>query len=68
MIYIKHGFLDSDTYIHKSGRIGRAGNPGICISLVEAKNLPVFKRAIVDRLPIKFHNIDSNNGLLVTKP
>ncbi|KAF5153353.1 DEAD/DEAH box helicase family protein [Theileria parva strain Muguga] len=59
---------DSDTYIHKSGRIGRAGNPGICISLVEAKNLPVFKRAIVDRLPIKFHNIDSNNGLLVTKP
>ncbi|UKJ87742.2 autoaggregation-mediating protein [Theileria orientalis] len=58
---------DTDSYIHKSGRIGRAGNPGICISLVESKNFPAFKRVIVDHLPLQFHKIEANNGLLVTK-
>lgn len=60
-------YSDTDSYIHKSGRIGRAGNPGICISLVESKNFPAFKRVIVDHLPLQFHKIEANNGLLVTK-
>ncbi|KAK2197191.1 bifunctional S-adenosyl-L-methionine-dependent methyltransferase superfamily/P-loop containing nucleoside triphosphate hydrolase [Babesia duncani] len=33
-------YLDIKSYLHKSGRVGRIGNPGLCINLVELKYYP----------------------------
>ena len=44
---------DPDTYLHRIGRTGRAGNKGIAISLVtraEEKRIKMFERAIGKRI------------------
>eukprot|EP00371_Babesia_bovis_P001809 XP_001610456.1 hypothetical protein [Babesia bovis T2Bo] len=52
---------DLTAYMHRSGRIGRVGNPGISISLVERKLLPVFSRVITRRLGTPIHNIETHS-------
>lgn len=59
---------DVTTYLHRSGRIGRAGNPGICISLVESRYLPVFQRAVCRHLPAEVHNLELFKGYLYRRP
>ncbi|GFE53733.1 DEAD DEAH box helicase domain-containing protein [Babesia ovis] len=59
---------DLTSYMHRSGRIGRAGNPGICVSLVEYKHFPVFSRVIANRLGTKIHNLEVFKGHLCRRP
>ncbi|GBE59694.1 DEAD DEAH box helicase domain-containing protein [Babesia ovata] len=59
---------DVTSYVHRSGRIGRAGNPGISISLVESRHLPVFRRVICNRLGAAVHNVEVFKGHLCRHP
>ncbi len=48
-------------YTHRSGRTGRAGNQGICISILAAKD--VYKLRSIERLVNnKFHKLDIPSG------
>ncbi|AFZ80429.1 DEAD box ATP-dependent RNA helicase family member protein [Theileria equi strain WA] len=58
---------DINFYLHLSGRIGRAGNPGIVINMVEHRLLPAFTRAIANRLPKKVYNLDFHRRYLCIK-
>src|SRR3954466_9962295 len=52
---------DVEVYTHRSGRTGRAGNQGICISIVHARE--TFKLRQIERM-IKqpFHRLDIPSG------
>ncbi len=52
---------DIEVYTHRSGRTGRAGNQGICISIVHARE--TFKLKQIERM-IKqpFHKLDIPSG------
>ncbi|CDR95800.1 membrane protein, putative [Babesia bigemina] len=62
--FTSHDLADVTSYMHRSGRIGRAGNPGISISLVESRHLPVFRRVICNRLGAAVHNVEVFKGHL----
>ena len=52
---------DIEVYTHRSGRTGRAGNQGICISILAAKD--VYKLRSIERLVNnKFHKLDIPSG------
>jgi ATP-dependent RNA helicase DeaD len=52
---------DLEVYTHRSGRTGRAGNHGICISIVKAGE--VFRLRQIEKLiNNKFHKLDIPSG------
>jgi len=52
---------DAEVYTHRSGRTGRAGNQGICISIVHAREMYKFRQ--MERLSnAKFHKLDIPSG------
>jgi ATP-dependent RNA helicase DeaD len=52
---------DVEVYTHRSGRTGRAGNVGICISIVHSKEMYKFKQ--IERINnSKFHKLDIPSG------
>lgn len=52
---------DVEIYTHRSGRTGRAGNQGICISIVHAKEMYKFKQ--IERINnSQFHKLDIPSG------
>jgi ATP-dependent RNA helicase DeaD len=52
---------DVEVYTHRSGRTGRAGNQGICISIVHSKEMYKFKQ--IERINnSKFHKLDIPSG------
>lgn len=52
---------DVEVYTHRSGRTGRAGNQGICISIVHSKEM--FKLKQIERINnSKFHKLDIPSG------
>ena len=52
---------DIEVYTHRSGRTGRAGSQGICISILSAKD--VYKLRSIERLVNnKFHKLDIPSG------
>ncbi len=52
---------DVEVYTHRSGRTGRAGNQGICISIVHAKEMYKFKQ--IERINnSQFHKLDIPSG------
>ncbi|NCT95104.1 MAG: DEAD/DEAH box helicase [Chitinophagaceae bacterium] len=52
---------DVEVYTHRSGRTGRAGNQGICISIVHSKEL--YKLKQIERINnSKFHKLDIPSG------
>jgi ATP-dependent RNA helicase DeaD len=52
---------DVEVYTHRSGRTGRAGNMGICISIVHSKEMYKFKQ--IERINnSKFHKLDIPSG------
>jgi ATP-dependent RNA helicase DeaD len=52
---------DVEIYTHRSGRTGRAGNPGICVSIVHAKEMYKFKQ--IERINnSRFHKLDIPSG------
>ncbi|GAC1443885.1 MAG: DEAD/DEAH box helicase [Sediminibacterium sp.] len=52
---------DVEIYTHRSGRTGRAGNQGICISIVHSKEMYKFKQ--IERINnSKFHKLDIPSG------
>jgi ATP-dependent RNA helicase DeaD len=52
---------DVEIYTHRSGRTGRAGNLGICISIVHAKEMYKFKQ--IERINnSQFHKMDIPSG------
>lgn len=52
---------DTEVYTHRSGRTGRAGSTGICMSIVHSKE--VYKLRSIERLiQSTFHKLDIPNG------
>jgi ATP-dependent RNA helicase DeaD len=52
---------DMEVYTHRSGRTGRAGNTGICMSIVHAREL--FKIKQIERLvQAPFHKLEIPSG------
>lgn len=52
---------DIEVYTHRSGRTGRAGKQGICISIISSKD--VYKLRNIERLVNnKFHKLDIPTG------
>jgi ATP-dependent RNA helicase DeaD len=52
---------DVEVYTHRSGRTGRAGNQGICISIVHAKE--AYKLKQIERINhSQFHKLDIPSG------
>jgi ATP-dependent RNA helicase DeaD len=52
---------DSEVYTHRSGRTGRAGNQGICISIVHAREMYKFRQ--IEKLSnTRFHKLDIPSG------
>ena len=52
---------DVEIYTHRSGRTGRAGNQGICVSIVHAKEMYKFKQ--IERINnSRFHKLDIPSG------
>jgi ATP-dependent RNA helicase DeaD len=52
---------DVEVYTHRSGRTGRAGNQGICISIVHSKEMYKFKQ--IERINhSQFHKLDIPSG------
>jgi ATP-dependent RNA helicase DeaD len=52
---------DVEVYTHRSGRTGRAGNVGICISIVHSKEMYRLKQ--IERINnSKFHKLDIPSG------
>ncbi|MCK9403104.1 MAG: DEAD/DEAH box helicase [Chitinophagaceae bacterium] len=52
---------DVEIYTHRSGRTGRAGNLGICVSIVHAKEMYKFKQ--IERINnSQFHKLDIPSG------
>ena len=52
---------DVEIYTHRSGRTGRAGNQGICVSIVHAKEMYKFKQ--IERINnSQFHKMDIPSG------
>ncbi|TDO25772.1 DEAD/DEAH box helicase [Sediminibacterium goheungense] len=52
---------DVEVYTHRSGRTGRAGNVGICISIVHSKEM--YKLKQIERINnSKFHKLDIPSG------
>ncbi len=52
---------DVEVYTHRSGRTGRAGNHGICISIVHSKEL--YKLKQIERInQSQFHKLDIPTG------
>ena len=52
---------DTEVYTHRSGRTGRAGSTGICMSIVHAKES--YKLKSIERLVQNtFHKLDIPNG------
>jgi ATP-dependent RNA helicase DeaD len=52
---------DVEVYTHRSGRTGRAGLQGICISIVHSKEMYKFKQ--IERINnSKFHKLDIPSG------
>ncbi|MEY4113749.1 MAG: hypothetical protein RLZ76_442 [Bacteroidota bacterium] len=52
---------DPEVYTHRSGRTGRAGNSGVCISLVTQRE--VYRLRQIERLiNNKFHKLDIPSG------
>jgi len=52
---------DVEIYTHRSGRTGRAGNQGICVSIVHAKEMYKFKQ--IERINnSQFHKLDIPSG------
>lgn len=52
---------DVEVYTHRSGRTGRAGNQGICISIVHAKEM--YKLKQIERInKSEFHKLDIPSG------
>ena len=52
---------DVEVYTHRSGRTGRAGNQGICISIVHTKEMYRLKQ--IERINnSKFHKLDIPSG------
>lgn len=52
---------DTEVYTHRSGRTGRAGSTGICMSIVHTKE--IYKLRSIERLiQSQFHKLDIPNG------
>jgi ATP-dependent RNA helicase DeaD len=52
---------DVEVYTHRSGRTGRAGNQGICISIIHSKEMYKFKQ--IERINrCQFHRLDIPSG------
>jgi len=52
---------DVEVYTHRSGRTGRAGNQGICMSIVHAKEM--YKLKQIERINnSRFHKLDIPTG------
>lgn len=52
---------DTEVYTHRSGRTGRAGSTGICMSIVHTKE--IYKLKSIERLiQSQFHKLDIPNG------
>lgn len=52
---------DVEVYTHRSGRTGRAGNQGICISIIHAKE--AYKLKQIERINnSQFHKLDIPSG------
>ncbi|MFM9020106.1 MAG: DEAD/DEAH box helicase [Sediminibacterium sp.] len=52
---------DAEVYTHRSGRTGRAGNQGICISIVHAREMYKFRQ--IEKLSnTRFHKLDIPSG------
>jgi ATP-dependent RNA helicase DeaD len=52
---------DTEVYTHRSGRTGRAGSTGICMSIVHSKE--AYKLRSIERLiQSTFHKLDIPNG------
>ncbi len=52
---------DTEVYTHRSGRTGRAGNTGICMSIVHSKE--TFKlRQIEKMVKVPFHKLEIPSG------
>jgi len=52
---------DAEVYTHRSGRTGRAGNQGICISIVHAREMYKFRQ--IEKLSnTRFHKLDIPTG------
>ena len=52
---------DVEIYTHRSGRTGRAGKQGICVSIVHAKEMYKFKQ--IERINnSRFHKLDIPSG------
>jgi ATP-dependent RNA helicase DeaD len=52
---------DVEIYTHRSGRTGRAGAEGICISIVHSKEMYKFKQ--IERINnSQFHKLDIPSG------
>jgi ATP-dependent RNA helicase DeaD len=52
---------DAEVYTHRSGRTGRAGNQGICLSIVHARDMYRF-RQIEKFSNARFHKLDIPSG------
>lgn len=50
------GKADTDTYVHRSGRTGRAGRKGVCITLYKRQQSHLIK-AIEHKVSIKFQRV-----------
>jgi ATP-dependent RNA helicase DeaD len=52
---------DAEVYTHRSGRTGRAGNQGICISIVHGRDMYKFRQ--IERMSnSRFHKLDIPSG------
>ncbi len=52
---------DAEVYTHRSGRTGRAGNQGICISIAHAREMYKFRQ--IEKLSkTRFHKLDIPSG------
>jgi ATP-dependent RNA helicase DeaD len=52
---------DVEVYTHRSGRTGRAGNTGICMSIVHARE--VYKIRLIEKtMQVQFHKLDIPAG------
>jgi ATP-dependent RNA helicase DeaD len=52
---------DVEVYTHRSGRTGRAGNTGICLSIVHSREIGKLKQ--IERIvQVPFHKLEIPNG------
>ena len=52
---------DVEVYTHRSGRTGRAGNTGVCMSIVHAREIGKLK-AIERTIQVPFHKLEIPSG------